>query len=244
MLDDFTKEAAKGRSSLREEDLQLWNQWKQGGEKPNDLRPLLSNFRGMIRKQSNQFARNVELPPNSIHAEFTKQAVNAFRSYDPNKGAALGTWVTTNIQKGKRWVSTYQNPARIGEHRIYKIGQFESAKSQLDERFGREPTQQEMAEYLSWSPREVGRMGSEIRKAHIESSYEGDPTTITPSIEMERLRLVKHELSPEEKLVYEYTIGDGGKPELKPGQIAKKMKISPSKVTRIRTNIFNRVMDF
>lgn len=241
---DQTKEAAIGRSALREQDLQLWQQWKQGGEKPEDLRPLLGNFRGMIRRQSNQYARNVELPPNSIHAEFTKQAVNAFRTYDPGKGASLGTWVTTNIIKGKRWVSTYQNPARIGEHRIYKTGAFNAAKSQLDERLGREPTKEELAEYLQWSPREVGRMNAELRKAHIESSYEGDPTTIVPSIEAERLQLVKHELNPEQKLVYEYTLGDGGKPQLKPGQIAQKLGISPSKVTRIRNDIYNRVVDF
>jgi DNA-directed RNA polymerase specialized sigma subunit len=195
----------------------------------------------MIRSQSNRFAGNVELPPAAIHSEFTRQAVNAFDTYNPQKGAALGTWVRTNLQKGQRWVATYQNTARIGEHRHYKVGQFQNAYATLDDQLGREPTNTELSEHLKWSPKETSRMGAEIRKAHIESAYEGDPTTIMPSRESEVLQLVKYDLTPQEQLVYEHTIGAGGKQQLKPGQIAKKLRMSPAKVTRVRQGIYDKM---
>lgn len=224
----------------KQEDLQLWKLWKDGGKKPDDLRPLLNNFRGMIHKESNRFAGNVELPPAAIHAEFTRQAVHAFDTYTPTKGAALGSWVGTNLQKGRRFVATYQNTARIGEHRHYKVGQFQNAQAMLNDQLGREPTNQELSEQLQWSPVETTRMGAEIRKGNIASAFDGDPTIIRPSNEMERLRLVKYDLTPEERLIYEYTLGEGGKPQLRPGQIAEKLKISPSKVTRVRDSIYRK----
>jgi len=234
--DEFDKEAA-ARSV---QDLEMWKKWQDNGKNPDDLRPLLTNYRGMIRSQSNRFAGNVELPPAAIHAEFTRQAVNAFNTYDPSKGAQLGTWVRTNLQKGQRWVATYQNTARIGEHRHYKVGEFQNASASLNDQLGREPSHQELAEQLGWSLKETTRMGSEIRKSYLESGFEGDPTTLMPSREAEVLRMVKYDLSPEEHLVYEYTLGEGGKPQLKPGQIATKLNMSPAKVTRIREKIYQK----
>lgn len=228
-----------GAKSRREDDLRLWQQWKESGEKPEDMRPLLSNLRGIIRSRANIFANNVELPPAAVHAEFKKQAIKAIRTYDPTKGAALHSWVFNNIKKGNRFINNYQNTARMGEKQIRMIGQFNAANAFLDDALGREPTTSELADHLGWSEKEVMSVGTADRKEFIESAFEGDPTTIMPSREAETLRFVRHQLSPEELLVYEYTLGVGGKPQLKPGQIARKMGISSAKVTRIRAKIYD-----
>jgi hypothetical protein len=95
-----------------------------------------------------------------------------------------------------------------------------------------------MSQHLGWAENEVSTLNKEIRKALPTSGFEAgfDPTSIMPSRDAEKLKLIKFELTPEERLVYEYTIGDG-KPMLKPGQIARKLKMSPSKVSRIRNSI-------
>ena len=82
-----------------------------------------------------------------------------------------------------------------------------------------------MAEYLKWSENTVRLLNKEIRKALPTSGFEGgfDPTTISPNRDSEKLKLIKYELTPEEQLVYEYTIGDA-QPILKPGQIASKRR--------------------
>lgn len=245
---ELEKWAAKRKKDLAEtqkREFEMWQQWKEGGEKPNDLRPLLKSFKPMVRSRANHWARRAELPPESVHAEFNRQFVNALKTYDPNKGAALGSWVTGTLRKAQRWVSQHQDPTRVQEHRYYKMGEWDNALATLDDRLGREPSTREMAEYLGWSEAEAGRMESEKRKSLYSSGFGGfDPTVVMPSREAEILRLIRYELSPEELQVCDYTVGTHGKPKLRPGEIAKKLNMSPSKVTRIRNSIAGKIRKY
>lgn len=238
----LTKEAARkkvDRAALRAQDLQLWHQWKQGGEKPEDLRPLLKNFRNMVRGEANRWASRADMPAEAVHAEFNRQFVNALKTYNPDKGANVGTWVGTRLKKANRWVTEHQDPTRTQEARYYKMGAWDNAFATLSDRLNREPTTREMSEQMGWSEAEAGRMEKEKRKTLWSSRFEGyDPTQIMPSTEGERLKLARYELhDPTDLAVYDYTIGAFGKPQLRPNQIAKQLKISPSKVTRIRQKI-------
>jgi DNA-directed RNA polymerase specialized sigma subunit len=241
-----TLTGAVDRTALRKTDLELWHQWNGNGRKPDDLRPLLNNFRGMIRKEASRYERNVEIPPAAIHHEFKQQFVRAMQTYDPNRGAALGTWVTHNLQKGQRWVNQHQNIARIAEPRSGKVGDFKNAVTYLTDQFGREPAVHEISEHLGWAPKEIDRMQKELRKSHVASAWEVDPVDVMPSKEKERLLMLRlsGELSPEETLVFDYTIGHGGKPQLKPSQIARTLSMNPSKVTRIRQKIADKITKF
>jgi DNA-directed RNA polymerase specialized sigma subunit len=201
------------------------------------MRPLLKGFRGMIRSHANQYSGNVEIPPAAINAEFTRHAVRAIQTYDPNRGAALGTWVGNNLVKGKRWISQHMNTARISEGRVYKVGDFQNTRQRLDQKFGRPPSTHEMAEHLGWSPKEVERLEKEIRSDLIGSDMTVDPYEIMPSKAKEILSFLPYELSGQEKTVYEYTLGTGGKPKLNGNQIAQKMGVSPSTVSRIKNSI-------
>ena len=235
------KKAAKeeDRAELRARDLQLWSDWKQNGEKADDLRPLLSNFRGMIRGKANFWASRADMPEAAVHAEFNRQFVNALQSYNPEKGANLGTWVTNRLKKAQRWVTEHQDPTRTQETRYYQMGKWDNSFATLSDQFNRDPTTREMAEHLGWSEPEAGRMEREKRKSLYSSRFDGwDPTQIMPSAASEQLKFARYELhDPTELAVYDYTIGAYGKEQLKPNQIAQKLKISPSKVTRIRQKI-------
>ena len=243
VIDELDKDAArKDLEETKQRDVELYNSWKEGGKKPEDLRPLLSNFRPLIRSRANSWARRADLPPAFVQSEFTDQFINALNTYNPNKGTALGTWVTTNLRKAQRSITKYQDPLRIQENRYYKLGQWDNAAATLEDQLDREPTTREMAEFLGWSEPEAGRMESEKRKALISSGFEaGDPTSFVPSREAEVLRLIRFELSPEELQVHDYTRGLNGKPQLRPGEIAQALNMSPSKVTRIRNSIAAKI---
>jgi len=238
----LVKEAAKrdkSKDEVRAQDFQQWQKWKQGGEKPEDLRPLLAGFRGMIRGKANFWASRADMPPEAVHAEFNRQFVSALQTYNPNKGANVGTWVTNRLKKAQRWVTEHQDPTRTQETRYYQMGRWDNSFATLSDQLNRDPTTREMAEHLGWSEPEAGRMEREKRKALYSSRFEGyDPTQIMPSAAGERLKFARYELhDPTELAVYDYTIGAYGKEQLRPNQIAKKLRISPSKVTRIRQKI-------
>lgn len=235
------KTAADDLRKRQKREIELWNQWQQGGKKKQDLRPLIQSFRPLINSESNRWAqRQRDIPPAAIRAEFTNQFVQALDNYDPNRGAQLNTHIHHQLRKARRFVTSYQNPARIPENRVYKIRQLQDAEQMLDEQLGRPPSELELSDHLKWSPRQVGLLQQEIRKARPTSQFESDPSTFTPSRQAEVLRLLPYELTNEERVVFEYLYGTGGKPKLGPGQIARQLGMSAPKVSRLKRSIADK----
>lgn len=239
MLDLFEKLAAKEPKD-KGLDLQLWQKWNDGGRKPEDLKPLVSQFRGMIRNHANQFIGNVELPPAAINAEFKRHFVKALTTYDPTKGAQLGTWVWKGLSKAKSFVAQHQNVVRISEKRIFNIGEFNNARSQLNAQFGRDPTTHELADHLGWHQDEVVRLQKQQRADLIGSEMAVDPIEFLPSKEHEAAAFLPYDLDSNELFVYEHAIGANGKPKLTGNEIAKRMGVSPATVSRIKTGIAHK----
>lgn len=228
------KEAARTRAK---KDFDLWDQWQTNGKKEEDMDVLLKQMDPLIRRASNVYAGKVNIPKSAIRAEFQIQAIKAFDKYDPKRGAALGTYLTWQLKKGRRFVSTYQNIGRIPETRIHQITTFKNERDRLQDKLGREPSSMEIADKLKWPVNQVSAMELELRKEVPTSMLQGDLTSTKPSKETEMIRLLQYELAPQEKLVYEYLLGINGKPQMKPGQIARKLNMTPSKVSRIKSSI-------
>lgn len=235
---DFEKEATKVRS---EKDLELWDQWVQSGKQPQQMKPLLNQFRGTINAQVNKYRANPNIPQNALRAEFTNRAIEAFDNYDPNRGASLHTHVNWQMMKGRRFVTTYSNVGRIPESRAYKVGDFINTRSELEDRLGREPTAHELADKLKWPIKQVSSMQQEVRREVPTSVLAADTIADKPSREAEVIRLIQYELNPEELLVLEHTYGLNGKPKLRPGEIAAKMMVPPSKVSRMKLGIATKM---
>lgn len=246
-MSDLLKEAIDPKD--RSIDLDLWRGWQEGGQNPDDLRPLIQRFRPLVRKRSNQWTgqSDVGIPPAAIHAEFDKWFLHALDTYDPDKGH-LGTWVDWNLNKAKRWTVNRRNSARIGEKRVYKdVGTFQRTKSILDDQLGREPTSLEVADYLGWDEKKVNLLDTEIRRTLTTSGWGGsglDPMSVAPSEDLEKLQLLRYQLSNEELQVFDYLVGWGGKPKLKAIDIASRLGTNPSKITRIKQGIADKLKGY
>lgn len=234
---DVADDVAQQRADKKARELEMWRKWKEGGQKKEDLAPLLESFTPMIKSKVNIYAKKVRIPPSAIELAFQVEFVNALKSYNPDKGAALGTYVYRHLDKGRRWIAENQNIGRIPENRIYKIREYNTAKEELMDSLGREPTIKELAKSLEWSEAEVDRMDSEQRTDLITQGFEDDPFALVPSRTEEVLRLFKYEVTGEQREVYEYLTGYG-KPKLtSTGEIAKKMGIQDYQVSRIKSQI-------
>lgn len=232
-------------------DLDLWRQWQDNGQRPDDLRPLLQRFRPMIRKRANMYAgatRDVGIPPAAIHAEFDKWFLKAIDTFDPNKGR-LGTWVGDNLKKGQRWVMNRRNVARIQEKRAYKVGEYQRAMAVLDDQLGRPPSSFEVAEYLQWPEKRVQMIEREARRSLMSGTWEQyesgqDPIELQPSEDLEKLQLLRYQLNPRELQVFDHLLGWGGKPKMKANDIARMLNVSPSTVTRIKKSIADKLKTY
>jgi len=238
---ELDKEAAKYDA---QRDVELWGQWMDGGKQPEDTEVLLNQFKGLIRSESNRFAGHLNIPPSAVHSQFQTQAMRAFETYDPNRGAKLSTHVKNQMKRGRRFVHTYQNLGRIPEPRIYKITDFKTNQLELEDQLGRPPTAHEMADRMKWPVKQIVAMESELRDEIPASRFQGDIMSIKPSADAEVLRLIQYELSPDERAVFEYSTGSNGKPMLKPGEISKKLNMPASKVSRLKLSIANKIGQF
>jgi DNA-directed RNA polymerase specialized sigma subunit len=247
-LDFYVKEAApkKSREEMKEtqkQELELWHRWNTNGRKPEHLQPLYESYKPLLNREAQKFVNKVELPTSTIHAEIDKHFVNAVKSFNPGRGAQLNTWVQTNLQKASRFVKTYQNFGKIPEGQISQIRRFKQAKEHLFNTAGFEPDTKTLADHLGWTQRRVIQMQKEDRRDLPASGFESDPAELLTPKELEAIKLMQYDLSPEERTVYEYTFGMNGKPRYQPGQIAKSTSIHPSKVSRIRNRLVDKLKE-
>ena len=233
--------------SRAEKDLQLWRTWKDDPTDDN-LVALFTAMQGPIQKVVNAY-RGSPVPPSAVEGQAQLAVLKAVKSYNPDKGAALLTHVTIHLKKVQSFVGKHQNLGRMPEHRIHRIRDYKTARTILVEKLGRAPDTQSMADFLGWSKKEVARMETELSRDDYIASKSPVPDTLPEWVQergkvRETLRYVYYELTPDEKLVFEYTLGLYGKPQLSAGQIAKEMKISNAKVSRIKKKIDDKIRKY
>lgn len=240
----FTTETDKKTKDLRgtqKKELELWHTWNSKGRTEEHLKPLYQSMKPVVNKAISAWAGRVPVPTSAIHAEMHKQFFNALKTYQPGK-SALNTWVTNNLRKGGRFIKNYQNIGRIPENQIEKIEPYKKAKQELYDKLGYEPDTASIAEHMGVHVRKIQQLEKENRQDLAASMFnEGDPAEILAPKELEALTLVQYDLTPEQRIVYEHTFGMNGKKMLKPGEIADKTGIHPSKVSRIRKLLKDKV---
>jgi len=223
-----------------QEDLALWNIWKTTNSE-EDLVVLMDRFNGSVARIKYTF-REAAVPPSVIDAACNVAVLEAIKSYNPKGGSTLNQWVNGRLKGVGKVVGKYQNVGKIPEHRRIAISKYDQAMENLEERDGHPPSAQALAEELGWSLVEVKRMAKERARRDLIASqhFETDEMEhlADEAFEKRVFRRVYYSLDDEtDRLVFEYTAGYNGKEELSAGAIAKKLKIHPSKVSRIRKKI-------
>lgn len=241
MIEEATlEEKTAADAALRDRELALWKDWKKTGD-PVALGQLMTSIQPIIGMTVKKF-HSVPLPPAAIKGEAMKHALGAFKTFDPKAGASLGTHVANHLQKVNRFVYEHQNVGRIPEHRILQVGTFKSVKSELRYKLGRDPSAAELADELNWSPQEVERMERELRREMPESAAMDVDFTFTATTDSQRiLNYIYYELSPKEKVVFEYLTGWAGKPRLSEAEIASKVGASPARVKKLKAKIAEKI---
>ena len=197
----------------------------------------MSKIIGMTR---NKFS-GVDIPPSMIEAEAKKHMIEAFNDYNPNMGAKLSTHVMNRQKRVGRFVQKHQNLARVVESRAQNWSEYTTARSELTDQLGRDPTASELGKRMKVSTREAGRYIAEDRRDLVQTGLDQNAFVSMPTQDRIVLKMVEEELTPEEKAVYERMFGLNGAPRQKPGQIARSLRIHPSKVSRLSASISKKI---
>jgi DNA-directed RNA polymerase specialized sigma subunit len=244
--DALEKEAsARGRKlrARQANEQEMWNTWNTTGRKPEQLKPLLKSLDPFLNRQMSVYQHRLrDIPPDVIRAEFQDRLVDGIASYDPNRGAKLNTHLNYQLLRAKRFVRTYQNPARIVEPRMRGITPLKAAEERLSERLKRSPTVGELSTHMRqqtkdpfWTPKQVTALRTELRQARPTGQLSADPSTMSPSRQI--MRLLPYELGKDEKAVFHRVYGSGGHRPMGTNEIAKQLGMSAPKVSRIKRRV-------
>lgn len=233
------KDAAVSKGTQAQE-LSIWKSWKKT-EDPKALGKLMDSFQPVIAITVRRF-ESVPIPESSIEAEAKRQALNAFKTYNPKAGAALGTHVHNYMQKVNRFVYEHQNVGRIPEHRITQIGTYQAVKGELKEKKGREASAMEISDELGWSLPEVERMERELRREVPETAVLDVDFSFSQTSDAQKiLQYIYYELNPNERVVFEYLTGWAGKPKLSEAEISSRMGITHDRVKKLKAGIAAKI---
>ncbi len=214
-----------------DKDLAIWQEWKQTKDQEK-YEKLIKQLKPLMHKEINKY-RAAPVPRPVLEAHGYKIMHDAITHYDPKKGVKLSTYVTNRLKKLHRHVIELQNIAYIPEARALKIGTYQRALEELQQKLGREPTTAELADELSWPIQEVERMRIELR-SDLGEDVTDDILAITkPDISKTIVNMYYHDLDKTDQQILEYSLGLFGKPRLSTKKIAQQLGL-PEKQVRER----------
>lgn len=214
----------------------IWFDWNADKTAGNTVK-LLDQFRPMINREVAR--QSGDLPPSYLEAKAKSIAVDAFKTFDPLKGAKLSTHVANRMKGLARENFTYQNALRTPEDRQRKFRLYSDIKDKLTERLGREPSAGEMAEKLKWPEREAARMERDIHKE--KPVYGGGHNEAISGFNEPVVDFIYHDMLPEEKVLFESFTGYNGHPVLETAEIAKMLNLSESQLKRRKKKLVDSI---
>lgn len=202
---------------------------------------LIDRHGDLLRRKADAFSR-APVPTSVIQAQAIKMLRLSADRFKPSGGAAFRTFLDHNVRL-TRFANATKSVARIPEHRALLIRRYTAAREALRADRDREPTATELAEDLGWSVNDVSEMETAMsRRSLAGSGMEFDQVSGVEDRFAETAEFLYFALSPQEQLVWDYSLGKHGKPRLASvPEIAAKSGLTTDRVYAIKRDIASRL---
>ena len=210
----------------QQQDLELWREWKRTG-RSDTLKKLLDRLQPLIYREVAKWGSTV--PPAALESKGRLLTVEALKTYNPNRGAAIGTHVTARLRKLSRHVYPHQNVARLPENKQLMFNTVTVAQNNLQDTLGREPSVNELADELKWAPKKVADFQRAFgRRELVESEGAFLETDDDTSVLTD---FFYHGLPPDDQRLFEDITGYGGKPPVSNTNLRNKYKMTQGQLS-------------
>ena len=158
-------------------------------------------------------------------------AADAVHKFDPSSGANLKTWTQNQLQSLQRFKRENQGPVKIPDRAAIDAWSIEKTRRELEDELGLDPDVKQIADRSGLSVKRIAAVHKITRPiASTEQMYEDGGSL--PDYLGEALEYVYDGSDKIDRKIIEMTTGYGGTPILSKKDIALKLNISPSQVTR------------
>ncbi|MBI3880277.1 MAG: sigma-70 family RNA polymerase sigma factor [Verrucomicrobia bacterium] len=231
---------------------------KKGDRKARD-HMIRANLR-LVVKIAHDY-ENYGLPLLDLINEGNIGLMKAVERFDPAKGGKLSTygawWIKQSI---KRALANQSKTIRLPVHLVDKISKMRRVAMKLQEVFGREPTDEELAEEMGMTASKVAQLRTAaIRPASLDAPIGadddsntygeiiGDENAETPYEKLEdkttnsMLRKMVDELDAREAVILRYRFGLDGGDERTLEEVGKKFKVTRERIRQIQNIALRRL---
>lgn len=169
-------------------------------------------------------------------------ALDAMNSYDP-KRAKLRTHLLSQMQGLRRLTARENQIISIPERVGLELGYIRDGEKVLTDQLGREPTTVELAEHLNLPARRIAHV-RQARPGLAEGQArrvdeDGHEEVVLPGVLAETrkdldpwYRFIYEDLTPQDKIIMEHSLGLFGRRILPKQEIARKLRITPGAVSQ------------
>ena len=158
-------------------------------------------------------------------------AADAVKKFDPASGASLRTWTQSQLQSMQRFKRENQGPVKVPDRAAIDAWSIERAQRELEDENGYEPDVKELADRSGLSVKRIAAVRKITRPVAASAQMFEDGHEL-PDYLGEALEYVYDGSERLDRRIIEMTTGFGGTPILNKKQIAEKLGISASQVTR------------
>lgn len=215
---------------------------------PANMTRLLDSLAPTINSEITRF----EGPRPLLRSRARVLAIKAIKSYNPMSGAKLKSWVVTNLQPLSRY-GQRQRDVRIPEVALRQAAAVNRVTQDLKDEFGRDPTDEEIADELGMSPKRVARV-REMAVASVPTGRfdemegaDGDtsisPGVVTPSRVPFAQDAVYMSLNDTDKLIFDMLTGSHGKKQVSGKAVAAKLGVTPASISQRASAIANQISE-
>ncbi|MDR3456861.1 MAG: RNA polymerase sigma factor RpoD/SigA [Verrucomicrobiae bacterium] len=246
----YLREIGQVKLLTPQEEIELAAKIKKGDKKARE-HMIKANLRLVVK-----IARDYEgigLPLLDLISEGNIGLMKAVERFDPNKGGKLSTygswWIKQSI---KRALANQSKTIRLPVHLVDKISRMRRTAMKLQEEFGREPTDEELAAELGTTASRVAQMRTaSIRPASLDAPIgDDDSNNFSEMVEDERAvnpydeledktvvtmltDMVKH-LDEREATILRYRFGLDGGSEKTLEEVGVKFGVTRERVRQIQ----------
>jgi len=235
----------------REDEVRLAKRIKRGDQAARQ-HMITANLR-LVVKIAHDYS-NCGLPLLDLISEGNIGLMKAVDRFDPAKGGKLSTYAAWWIKQSiKRALANQSKTIRLPVHLVDKIARLRRISMQLAEEFGREPTDEELAEELNITPAKVAQLRTAaIRPASLDATVSQDEdsatlgeivkdeSALTPYDLMQNSNLRQAVmdqlplLEDRERKIIALRFGLDGKKELTLEEIGKKFKVTRERIRQLQ----------
>jgi RNA polymerase primary sigma factor len=222
-----------------------FNTWRTT-QTPQNNDFMIQKLRPVIDSAIKSYAGQ-DAPP-SVRLKANRMALEALKNYDPSK-AKLKTHLMWHMQGLKRVATKANQILTVPERVQIDSGHINTAFNELTDKLGRDPSDSELADYTGLSVKRIAKVRSFkpgiSEGAAAESIYAADdenvndPASMIPGMESGKAwrNFVYDSLDTRAKLIMEHTFGLNNKPVIDNMSLARKLRITPARVSQIRAEI-------